>query len=291
VNSLLDSGNFFLHETARQHHWRGAGLLSVKSFRGGVAHYRIKDGEFRVDDGSYLILNHGQEYEIAIDSPTPISSFCAFFETGFAERVARSLTGTTEALLDDPGGPAEAPRLFFQRTYPHDVVLSPVLQHTRESYLLRKDERGWLAEQFHLVMQRLLRVHQLTLREVDAFPAMRAATREELYRRIHLARDFVIASYNQPITLNDIAAVACLSPNHLLRAFKQAFGQTLHQFVIEERLRHAQRLLLTTDRPVTEICLAVGFESPGSFSWLFKRKFGRSPQAFRRQPGDFEEAR
>jgi len=283
VNSLLDSGNFFLHETARQHHWRGAGLLSVKSFRGGVAHYRIKDGVFCVDDGSYLILNHGQEYEIAVDSPTPVSSFCVFFEAGFAERVARSLTGATEALLDDPIGPTAPAPLFFQRTYPHDVVLSPVLQHTRDSYVLRKDERGWLAEQFHLVMQRLLHVHRLTRQEVDAFPAMRAATREELYRRIHLARDFVIASYNQPITLNDIAAVAGLSPNHLLRTFRQAFGQTPHQFVIEQRLRHAQRMLLLTDQPVTDICLAVGFESLGSFSWLFKRKFGCSPQAFRRR--------
>ena len=48
-----------------------------------------------------------------------------------------------------------------------------------------------------------------------------------------------------------------------------------------ERLRHARWLLANTAHPITQICLDVGYESLGSFSWLFAQRYGLSPQAFR----------
>jgi AraC-like DNA-binding protein len=132
-------------------------------------------------------------------------------------------------------------------------------------------------------MERLLQVHQNVYREMARLPAARPATREELYRRLHRVKDYVAASFDQPITLDDIALIAGLSPNHLLRTFKQVFHQTPHQFLTAQRLEHARRLLRSTDRSVTDICLSVGFESLGSFSWLFRRHVGVSPAAYRRE--------
>jgi len=65
--------------------------------------------------------------------------------------------------------------------------------------------------------------------------------------------------------------------------FKQAFGQTPHQYLTAKHLEHARHLLAHTDQPVTEICLSVGFASLGAFSWLFRRRVGVSPAAYRRQ--------
>lgn len=278
---MLDSANFILDECSREYYWRGTGLLSIKSFWGGQALYEIRDGAFLVDDQSYLILNHGQEYSITIDSETAVSSFCVFFASGFAESVYRDLTSSTELLLDRPGEMRPSTSLFFQRTHAHDLLLSPRLNHLRESFPQRRHDPGWVDEQFHLLMQQLLYVHERTCGEIASIPAVRAATRTELYRRLHLARDYMAASYSQPITLDDVARTARLSPNHLLRTFKQAFGATPHQFLTEVRLKQARRLLTTTERPITDICLEVGFESLGSFSWLFRRRFGMSASAFR----------
>jgi AraC-like DNA-binding protein len=63
--------------------------------------------------------------------------------------------------------------------------------------------------------------------------------------------------------------------------FKLAFGRTPMQFLQDTRLRAARCKLETTGDDVTSICFAVGFESPGSFSWLFRKRFGVSPRAFR----------
>jgi AraC family transcriptional regulator len=280
MNQLADT-SAVLHAKARQHHWRGEGLLSIKSFTGGSAVYNSNGGSFLVDDERFLIFNHGQEYEITIDSDTPAESFCVFFDSRLAADALRNQTTSPERLLDDPHGNSTAMPLFFERTYPHDQLLSPNLTHFRHLYLQGEHETGWLDEQFHRLMRRLLSVHQRTLDEVNHTPGTRPATREELYRRLHIAHDYIAASYQQPIRLNQIAAVACLSPNHLLRSFKALFGQTPYQFLIDERMRRARWLLSHTNRPITNICFEVGYESLGSFSWLFAQRCGLSPQAFR----------
>ena len=141
-------------------------------------------------------------------------------------------------------------------------------------------------------MARLLSTHAAAAREAEALPALRAATREELYRRLHRARDYALASLERPLTLEELAGVACLSPNHFLRTFKQLFAVTPHQFLTARRLARARSLLAHTGRPVGEIAAAVGFESLGTFSWLFRRRVGLAPSEFRRRAhkGDFREA-
>jgi AraC-like DNA-binding protein len=224
-------------------------------------------------------VNHDQEYEIEIDSETPVDSFCVFFASDLVREVEHSLALVTDALLDDPLAKGKAP--FFERTYPHDDLLSPLLIRFRQQNLQRHRENLWLEEQFRLLLQGLLALQQASYREANTLPSIRAATREELYRRLHLARDYIAASYDQPLTLQQIAAIACLSPNHLLRSFKALFGQTPYQYLVEERLQRACWLLANTERRVTQICFEVGYESPSSFSWLFTQRYGLSPQAFR----------
>ena len=287
MNQLADT-SLVLSARSRQHHWRGSGLLSIKSFTGGSALYKIDGATFRVDDERFLIFNHAQEYEITIDSDTPVESFCVFFDSHLAADVLRNRTTAFDRLLDDPLSASADPPLFFERTYLHDALLSPTLVQFRTLFRQRQGETGWLDEQFHHLMLRLFAVHQTTLQEVSRLPTARPAAREELYRRLYIARDYIAASYEQPIRLQEVAAVAFLSPNHLLRSFKVLFGQSPYQYLIDERMRRARWLLAHTDRPITDICFAVGYESLGSFSWLFAQRCGLSPQAFRllNRPGN-----
>jgi AraC-like DNA-binding protein len=278
-----DRASYILHERGDQFYAQGAGGLSIKSFFGGQAAYTVGRARYMVDDRAYLVLNHGQPYTISIEADAPVESFCIFFAAGLAEAVQRSLTTTAGQLLSDPAGPATPALLFFERTYPHDGLLSPTLLRIRQALAIGAVEPGWLDEQLHMLMQALLQIHWDVYREVEALPAARAATREELYRRVHRAREYAAASFDTPVTLTAMARVADLSPNHLLRTFKQAFGQTPHQYLTSLRLEQARRLLAHTDRPVTEICFTVGFESLGAFSWLFRRRVGVAPAEYRRQ--------
>jgi AraC-like DNA-binding protein len=83
------------------------------------------------------------------------------------------------------------------------------------------------------------------------------------------------------LTLEDIARQAALNTHHFLRLFKQLFLTTPHQYLTSVRLKNAVRLLEQNSLSVSEVCWDCGFESLASFSLLFKRNFGLSPQAFR----------
>lgn len=288
---LTWKASHIMHGRGRRKYWSGECGLSIKLFSGGNAFYDVGQGHYLVDDSSYLVLNHRQHYSITIDSETPVASSCIFFAAGFVEEVQHSLNTKAQHLLDNPENANSQQVNFFERLYPHDDVLSPTLTNLRDSLMKRKDEPGWLIEQLHSIANRLLYVHQGVCSEIETIPALRVSTREELYRRLYRAHDFVASVFTQrTISLDEMARVACLSPNHFLRTFKQVFHQTPHQYLTALRIQHAQKLLLQTDHSVTEICYIVGFESLGSFSKLFRRHVGVSPERYRRQKGDFGEA-
>jgi AraC family transcriptional regulator len=210
-----------------------------------------------------------------------LNPFVFFFAEGFVDEVRRSMNSGMLQLLDTPIKSSQTPVNFFERTYRHDYVISPAMAALRRALKQGERDVGWLNEQLQVIARQLLLAHQLARREVENLDSVRLSTREELYRRLHRARDFIAACYRQKITLEQVARVACLSPNHLLRTFKQLFHQTPHQYLTARRLEQARKLLRQTDIPVTEICLAVGFVSLGSFSTLFRQHTGCSPDTYR----------
>lgn len=100
-------------------------------------------------------------------------------------------------------------------------------------------------------------------------------------RHLLRARDLADARFAEPLTVADLARCAGLSPAHFSREFRRTFGETPHQHLLTRRMERAAALLRDTDRSVTEICLAVGLTSLGSFTTSFRRVHGRSPTAYR----------
>jgi transcriptional regulator GlxA family with amidase domain len=88
-------------------------------------------------------------------------------------------------------------------------------------------------------------------------------------------------AYAEPLDVPALARVAHVSPAHFTRTFKAAFGETPHRYLQRRRVERAMFLLRQTDRPVSEICLDVGFASLGTFSRTFREIVGRSPSGYR----------
>jgi AraC-like DNA-binding protein len=102
------------------------------------------------------------------------------------------------------------------------------------------------------------------------------------YARLCRARDYLAAHYDRRITLANVAQVACLSPFHFHRLYVQTFGETPVDFLTRLRVDEATRRLATGRDSATEICLEVGYESLGTFSWRFRNLVGCSPSEYRR---------
>jgi AraC-like DNA-binding protein len=279
--SKKDSVNFILHEQSNQFYWEGNGQLSIKTFSNGNAQYKTDKGFFTVEESRYLLLNEGP-YTLSIDHKNAVESFCVFFREGFAEEVARFLEVSPDKLLFDPFKTTD-PIGFFEKTYYTNQTLTLQLTHLKNQFPLFKEDSLWLEEQLYKIMETLLYVHRDTLQKVRSLNACRFSTREEIYRRISIAHDYIRSFYNQQIQLLEIAQIACLSPNHLLRNYSQIFGKTPHQHISELRISKAIQLLKKLEYNITDISFEVGFQNPVSFSKMFKQHVGISPLQFRKK--------
>ncbi|SNY55904.1 helix-turn-helix transcriptional regulator [Paractinoplanes atraurantiacus] len=99
-------------------------------------------------------------------------------------------------------------------------------------------------------------------------------------------RDHIDRHSAGPITLSDLSLLAGMSRFHLVRAFRAAYGDTPIHYLSRRRIAHAQDLLRHANLTVTEVCMAVGFSSLGSFSSRFSELVGESPAAYQRRFAD-----
>ena len=100
---------------------------------------------------------------------------------------------------------------------------------------------------------------------------------------VHLlrAKDLIDRAYGEPLEVRTLAREAFASEAHFIRSFRAAFGETPHRYLQRRRVERAQELLRATGDSVTEISLAVGFRSLGSFSTTFRQLTGASPSGYR----------
>ena len=96
-------------------------------------------------------------------------------------------------------------------------------------------------------------------------------------------RDHIDRHSAAPLTLSGLAALAGVSRFHLVRAFRATYGETPMRYLGRRRIAKAQDLLRYANLTVTEVCMAVGYSSLGSFSSRFTALVGESPVAYQRR--------
>jgi transcriptional regulator GlxA family with amidase domain len=87
----------------------------------------------------------------------------------------------------------------------------------------------------------------------------------------------------RPLRVKDLAEQASLSVSHFCRAFRESFGASPHLYITRLRVERAQRLMLTTQDPLSQIALACGMADQAHLSKLFRRAVGEPPNTWRRR--------
>jgi AraC-like DNA-binding protein len=108
-------------------------------------------------------------------------------------------------------------------------------------------------------------------------------TSKELADLAHLrrARDLMDREYARPLDVAALARAALMSTAHFSRQFRAAYGETPYSYLMTRRIERAKALLRGGEMSVTEVCMAVGCTSLGSFSARFTTVVGETPTAYR----------
>jgi len=100
-------------------------------------------------------------------------------------------------------------------------------------------------------------------------------------RRLRRARDRMDREYAQPLDVPALARTAMMSPAHFSRRFRDAYSETPYSYLMGRRIERAKEMLRQGELTVTEVCLAVGCSSLGSFSARFTEVVGETPSEYR----------
>lgn len=136
--------------------------------------------------------------------------------------------------------------------------------------------RLFLESSIQTLVEHLVRHYSTGARKLRAqSPSLSAAASARV-------EDYIRTRIGDELTLEDLAAVAGLSPHHFLRCFKQSAGRTPHQFVIEQRVDKCRQLLKDRDRSLAEIAYECGFSSQSHMTTAFRNRTGITPGNYRR---------
>jgi AraC family transcriptional regulator len=240
------------------------GSLSLKTILCGSGVWSTPAGRYEVSPDTCLVLNDGQTYELEIDSPSIVHTFCVFFKPGFVSEAAESVNGFG----------------FYERLQLMPSNLSAPLERLRR---LAKwgDNDSLEADEAMVEMALALVTSEAAPREESRLELSKASSRQEVFRNLNRSRDFALSCLDSRLTLDGLASVAAMSPFHFHRLHRQAFGETPHEFVTGARIARAMRLLRAGNE-VGDVSLSLGFESVPTFTRLFKGKTGMTPGAFRK---------
>ena len=101
--------------------------------------------------------------------------------------------------------------------------------------------------------------------------------------RIKQMLDFIQAHFAEPLTVNQIAAAAGISPRECSRCFRRAIGASPIEHLTDYRIRAAATMLKETGMTVTEVSEACGFSAPSYFTRVFREAMGCTPKAWQRR--------
>ncbi|MGN7987314.1 AraC family transcriptional regulator [Pedobacter jeongneungensis] len=254
---------------------------TIKFVFSGAEDCEINKRRFSIYPDTFAVVNAGTNFCSKIDSINPVNTFSVSFGEHFFSDFHHTLSASHENLLD--GKEVKSRPAFTESLYPFTGDMRFNVQHLKNQLDKGlKDEMLINEYMYHCLLNYYKIYDREVVQKLDKLSFIKTKTREEVLKRLTLAKEYISSNYNQNITLENIAEQACLSVNHLLRTFKEAYEISPYQFLMQLRLNRAKRLLQTTSYSLNEIVGLVGFECPSSFIRLFKNTFNITPLKYKK---------
>jgi AraC-like DNA-binding protein len=217
--------------------------------------------------------HYSQVGYVAILEPDELHDGYAAVEEGWAYRMAY----LEPVLLESAAKAAYGDRWSGLPGFSEAVVHDPALAAACVSLFDALGEADPLARESELLTVLTAAVARHSHRQ----PLHRPTSRRANDLRLQNVRDRLLAEPEALVSLDQLAVLADLSPYHLLRAFRAAYGQTPHAFQTQARLKKAEAAL-RQGQSIADVALASGFADQAHLTRTFKRYRGVTPGAFRR---------
>lgn len=176
------------------------------------------------------------------------------------------------------------PPAFVDRIFKGEVILEASKESSwYDAYLLKTwiDDINNDTSDKVILLEMHARLSRLAISNLSTKENNHSSIHSNEISHVERIAIYIAKNYCNPIDVSDVGEAVGLHPDYANTIFKKAFGSTLSEYIIEERISHAQRKLITTDINISSIAYACGFNSISWFNTSFKKINGCTPREFR----------
>lgn len=252
------------------------GPLSLFSNMSGRSSVTVDGRTVSIPEDCFFLTNQSQAYTLAVEKGMRAETMNIHFGERWSEDIITSLL-SGKNYFDEAD--RHSPFGFYNRLFRKDQIVLGIQHKLLMPELSTIAREELLASLIVYLVNTQLEVK----RQSTKLASIKASTRDEIVRRLHLASDYIHSNLEKNLTIEELSKVSAMSRFHFLRSFKDVFGCAPHQYLNKTRLDRATDLLKRPGLSIAEIGRAVGFPSASSFTRIFTRETGQNPSHLRFQ--------
>ena len=246
-------------------HWHRA--VEIIYIQEGSLDVTIESENFTIQKGDCIVINGNVLHSTKCTSPN--TAILLQIPLDFMEKYIPDL-GQLIFLFDF--------RTKEQKQQTKQAMFKTILEQLQIINNVRPD--GYLLRFNSLIFELLFQLyHNFAVKILQS----NTSQKKKDMNRLEPVLDYISKHYREPISLNEIAEVACLQTGYFCRFFRKKMGITFLEYQNEYRLSFIYRDLITTRDPVHVILERHGFTNYKLFRRMFLEHFGNTPTQIRKQ--------
>ena len=252
--------------------------FSLKYVVDRCIYYKVGKKEHAVAAGNFLLACKQQHVNAYFDSKQTVKSICIDIRPSTVAEAYTVLSAKHDHdFYNYLDGYFKAPQ-FFESVYP--IATAPfgiMLNHLATAIANGQASTHITKEWFLELVEKVIFHEYGNCLSLNGIHSAKLETRKEILRRLKIGRQYMDDSFLEAGGINQIAKACSMSEFHFFRSFRQAFGISPYQYLLNKRLELAKELVSQKELSLTAIAAHCNFPDIYTFSKAFKRKYGVAP--------------
>jgi AraC family transcriptional regulator len=252
--------------------------FSLKYVVDRCIYYKVGNKEHAVNKGNFLLACKQPDVNAYFDSKNTVKSICIDICPATVAEAFTVLTAQSDHDFDNYlAGYFKTPE-FFEAVCPVNAAqFSNKLNELVAAITLGQAQHHVDKEWFLDLIEKIIFHEYGNYLALNGIRSVKLETRKEILYRLKIAKQYMDDEYLNIDEISQVAAFCTMSEFHFFRSFKQAFGISPYQYLLNKRLELAKELIASADMSVTAIAAHCNFPDIFTFSKAFKRHFNVAP--------------
>jgi AraC-like DNA-binding protein len=251
--------------------------FSLKYVVDRCIYYKVGNKEYEVNGGNFLLACRQPYVKAYFESKEIVKSICIDICSATVAEAFTIMSAKEDYEFDNYLAKYFRYPEFFESICPAGSSQFKKKLNSLVEMIHQRDTEAINKEWFLDLTEKIIYHSYGNYLALNGIQSVKLETRKELLRRVCIGKQFMDDNFLMINDISEVAVASNLSEFHFFRSFKQAFGITTYQYILNKKLELARRMLHDKNTSITTIASICSFPDLFTFSKAFKRRFGVSP--------------